>query len=184
MSSSAVEKAAVLECLRRLSMTDVLVLDLEMMPQSHRLEFWSEFAGPIVDTSDLVASTVAYADFKKVMYECLQASLDVPIGGCKVIIRSSRTGKYADFITRFEKEFLNMIALDGMGGDGKRAVLHVENFFVLQSKFIGVRQSFARSVEVAESGGDSRRPAHRNGHLLGCCGIRRKYWLYPFHIKK
>ena len=104
------------------------MLDQEMMPQSHRLEFTSDFAVPTVDSSDLVASTVAYVDFKKVMYECLQASLDVPIGGCKVIIRSSRTGKYADFITRFEKEFLNMIALDGMGGDGKRAVLHVENF--------------------------------------------------------
>lgn len=128
MSSSAVEKAAVLECLRHVSMTDVLVLDLEMMPQSHGLEFMSDIAVPIVDTSDLVESAVAYADFKKVMYECFQASLDVPSGGRKVIIRSSKIGKYSDFITRYEKEFLNMIAVDVMDDDEKLPVLHVENF--------------------------------------------------------
>ena len=128
MSSSAVEKAAVLECLRRLSMTDVLVLDLEMMPQSHGLEFMSDIAVPTVDPSDLVESTVAYADFKRVMYECFQASLDVAIGGCKVIIRSSGTGLFADVVSRFEQAYLNMIELDGMDGDGKRAVLHAEQF--------------------------------------------------------
>ena len=125
----------------------MLVLDLEMMPQSHGLEFMSDIAVPIVDTSDLVESAVAYADFKKVIYECLQASLDVPSGGCKVIIRSSKTGKYSDFTTRYEKEFLNMIAVDVMGDDEKLPVLHVENFSFYNrhpSEFLRVLQEALR----------------------------------------
>ena len=67
MSSGAVEKKAVREFLRRSSLTDVLALDLEKMLQLDRLEFSSDIEHPTVDTSDLVASTVAYDDFKKVM---------------------------------------------------------------------------------------------------------------------
>ena len=128
MSSAADQKRAAIEFLKHSSLENLLVLDLDKMAESYGLEFKSTAGSQTVDTTNLVQSPVAYNGFKELLYECLQASLEVPLDGCKVLIRSSRTGKYADFIARFEKEFLNKILIDAFDGDGQRAVLHVEHF--------------------------------------------------------
>ena len=109
MPSDDLHKKAILEFIRRSSLTDVKVLDLTTMPQVRSLEFKAEIDFLAVDNEKLLATIVGRVGFKSVIYECFQASLDVAIGGSKVIIRSSGCGLFADVVTRFERELLNML---------------------------------------------------------------------------
>ena len=128
MPSDEFHKKHVREFIRRSSLTNVKVLDLTTMHACSRVEFLAGMDKLDLDNENLLTTIVGGVGFKSVIYECFQASLDVTIGGCKVIIRSSGTGLFADVVSRFEQAYLNMIELDGMDGDGERAVLHVEQF--------------------------------------------------------